>query len=164
MLNGTETLHGDIVMKPAEITQQITVEENPNQLSVDPSQNADALLIKGADLDALPDDPDDLQQDLQALAGPSAGPNGGQIFVDGFSSGRLPPRIPSARSASNRIRFRRNTTHWVSAGSRYLPNPARINSMAPYSMTLARVSGIRVTRFWLLRPIPTSSYKTTAGI
>jgi hypothetical protein len=92
MLNGGETVRGDIVMKPAEVNQEITVQENSNQLSVDPTQNADALVIKGADLDALPDDPDDLQQDLQALAGPSAGPNGGQIFVDGFSSGRLPPK------------------------------------------------------------------------
>jgi hypothetical protein len=92
MLKDSETVRGDITMKPAEVVQQITVEENPNQLSVDPSQNADALVIKGAALDALPDDPDDLQQDLQALAGPSAGPNGGQIFVDGFSSGRLPPK------------------------------------------------------------------------
>jgi hypothetical protein len=92
MVNATETVRGDIVMKPSEVIQQITVQENTNQLSVDPSQNADALVINGAQLDALPDDPDDLQQDLQALAGPSAGPNGGQIFVDGFSSGRLPPK------------------------------------------------------------------------
>ena len=48
--------------------------------------------LKGADLDILPDDPDDLQADLLALAGPSAGPNGGQIFVDGFSNGQLPPK------------------------------------------------------------------------
>ena len=91
-LTGSETARGDIIMNPAEVTQEITVQENPNQVSVDPSQNADALVIKGADLDALPDDPDDLQQDLQALAGPSAGPNGGEIYVDGFSSGRLPPK------------------------------------------------------------------------
>src|ERR1051325_11288625 len=38
------------------------------------------------------DDPDDLAAALQALAGPSGGPNGGQIFVDGFTGGRLPPR------------------------------------------------------------------------
>jgi hypothetical protein len=44
------------------------------------------------DLDALPDDPDDLQADLEALAGPSAGPGGPQIFVDGFTGGRLPPK------------------------------------------------------------------------
>ena len=84
---------GDVTMKPAEVKQEVTVaEENTTQLSVQSSQNADALVIKGADLQALPDDPDDLQQDLQALAGPSAGPNGGEIFIDGFSSGRLPPK------------------------------------------------------------------------
>src|SRR5439155_12437220 len=41
---------------------------------------------------ALADNPDDLAADLQALAGPSAGPNGGSIFVDGFSGGQLPPK------------------------------------------------------------------------
>ena len=49
-------------------------------------------MLKGEDLDILPDDPDDLQADLLALAGPAAGPNGGQIFVDGFSNGQLPPK------------------------------------------------------------------------
>jgi hypothetical protein len=84
---------GDVTMKLAEVKQEVTVaEENTTQLSVQASQNADALVIKGADLQALPDDPDDLQQDLQALAGPSAGPNGGEIYIDGFSSGRLPPK------------------------------------------------------------------------
>ncbi len=28
---------------------------------------------------------------MQALAGPAAGPNGGQIYIDGFTGGRLPP-------------------------------------------------------------------------
>ncbi len=40
----------------------------------------------------MPEDPDDLAAALQALAGPSAGPNGGQIYIDGFTGGRLPPR------------------------------------------------------------------------
>ena len=62
------------------------------QVSVDPSSNAGALVLKGEDLDALSDNPDDLQDDLQALAGPAAGPNGGQIFIDGFTGGRLPPK------------------------------------------------------------------------
>jgi hypothetical protein len=61
-------------------------------LSTAPENNAGAVVIKGKDLDALPDDPDDLQSALQALAGPAAGPNGGQIFVDGFSGGRLPSK------------------------------------------------------------------------
>lgn len=61
-------------------------------LSVDPAANAGAIVIQGRDLDALSDDPDELQSDLQALAGPSAGPNGGQIYIDGFTAGTLPPK------------------------------------------------------------------------
>jgi len=88
-----QVARGDAVMQPAEMKQEVTVaEENTTQLGVQASQNADSLVLKGADLAALPDDPDDLQQDLQALAGPSAGPNGGEIYIDGFSSGRLPPK------------------------------------------------------------------------
>ena len=61
-------------------------------LSVEPDNNATQLVIKGEDLQALPDDPDDLADALQALAGPGAGPNGGQIYIDGFSGGQLPPK------------------------------------------------------------------------
>src|SRR3984885_4737274 len=61
-------------------------------LSVDPAANAGAIVIQGRDLEALSDDPDELQSDLQALAGPSAGPNGGQIYIDGFTAGTLPPK------------------------------------------------------------------------
>jgi hypothetical protein len=92
-MSTSQIARGDLVMKPAEVKQEVTVqEENPTQLSLEPSQNVDALVFKGNELESLPDDPDDLQQDLQALAGPSAGPNGGEIFIDGFSSGRLPPK------------------------------------------------------------------------
>src|SRR5262249_59357520 len=38
------------------------------------------------------DNPGDLQAELQALAGPAAGPNGGEIFIDGFSNSQLPPK------------------------------------------------------------------------
>jgi hypothetical protein len=61
-------------------------------LNVDPAANAGAIVIQGKDLEALSDDPDELQSDLQALAGPSAGPNGGQIYIDGFTAGQLPPK------------------------------------------------------------------------
>src|SRR5665213_2495736 len=46
------------------------------QLELDPSKNAGQLVLSGQDLDMLSDDPDDLQNDLMALAGPAAGPNG----------------------------------------------------------------------------------------
>jgi hypothetical protein len=79
------------------VTLTITVSADvqvgaPDQLSTDPSTNADATVLKDKDLEALPDDPDDLAAALQALAGPSAGPNGGQIYIDGFTGGNLPPK------------------------------------------------------------------------
>ena len=71
--------------------QQVTVSaEAP--VSTAPENNAGAIVLRGSDLESLPDDPDDLSAALQALAGPSAGPNGGQFFIDGFSDGRLPPK------------------------------------------------------------------------
>jgi hypothetical protein len=60
-------------------------------------------LIKGKDLDALSDDPDELQSELTALAGPSSGPNGAQIFIDGFTGGQLPPK-----SSIREIRINQN--------------------------------------------------------
>lgn len=74
--------------------QQVEVKESTNgtTLDVNPENNAGALILKGKDLDALSDDPDELQAELQALAGPSAGPNGGQIYIDGFTGGQIPPK------------------------------------------------------------------------
>lgn len=81
-----------------DLTLKVTIEEQKvtiaaeTPLSTESTANANQTLITGKDLDALPDDPDELAAALQALAGPSMGPNGGQIFVDGFSGGRLPPK------------------------------------------------------------------------
>ena len=83
----------DIALQIATETAQVQVSDQTNTaLSTDASSNVGALVLKEADLDALPDDPDDLQADLEALAGPAAGPNGAQFFVDGFSGGQLPPK------------------------------------------------------------------------
>ena len=72
--------------------QQVTVESESEQLSVNPENNVGALVLKGEALKSLSDDPDDLEAELQELAGPAAGPNGGQIYIDGFSGGQLPPK------------------------------------------------------------------------
>ena len=81
----------DMTLKVTIEEQKVTIDaETP--ISTDSTANANQTLITGKDLDALPDDPDELAAALQALAGPSAGPNGGQIFVDGFTGGRLPPK------------------------------------------------------------------------
>ena len=70
----------------------INVDASALTLSVDPDSNASSTVIQGKDLEALSDDPDELSSELQALAGPAAGPNGGQIYVDGFTGGQLPPK------------------------------------------------------------------------
>src|ERR1017187_6846688 len=82
----------DVKMTLQEQLQQVNVSTDTVSLSVDPDSNASSTVITGAALDALSDDPDELQSELQALAGPSAGPNGGQIYVDGFTAGQLPPK------------------------------------------------------------------------
>jgi hypothetical protein len=88
---GANTL--DLQLRVSASAQQVTVTDNVGPaLSTEASNNASATIVKGEDLDALSDDPADLQADLEALAGPSAGPGGGAIFVDGFSGGQLPPK------------------------------------------------------------------------
>jgi Carboxypeptidase regulatory-like domain/TonB dependent receptor len=84
-----QTLNASLVVVAEK--QEVTVTDQLH-VDVDPSNNASQLVLKGTDLDVLSDNPDDLQQDLQALAGPSVGPNGGQIYIDGFTGGRLPPK------------------------------------------------------------------------
>jgi len=81
----------NIQLRVATEKQEITVQSEVGPtVSTDPANNAGALILRGEDLQALSDDPDDLQSDLQALAGPAAGPNGGQIYIDGFTGGQLP--------------------------------------------------------------------------
>src|SRR5262249_46583641 len=69
----------DITLKVAIEEQKVTVATDNREVSTEPENNAGAIVLKGQDIEALPDDPDDLAAALQALAGPSAGPNGGQI-------------------------------------------------------------------------------------
>ena len=90
---GTAPAALDLVLCVATEKQKIDVEANPGPaVNTDPSSNAAATVLTGTDLDALSDNTDDLAADLQALAGPAAGPNGGTIFIDGFSGGELPPK------------------------------------------------------------------------
>src|SRR5579863_4874232 len=87
-----------------EVEQQnvVVTDESPT-VNIEAAGNSNAIVIKGKDLDALSDDPDELSSELQALAGPSAGPNGGQIYIDGFTGGQLPPK-----SAIREIRINQN--------------------------------------------------------
>ena len=93
----------DVAMAIEVEQQNVVVTDESPALTVEAGSNANTVVLKGKDLDALSDDPDELQNELTALAGPSAGPNGGQIYIDGFSGGQLPPK-----SAIREIRINQN--------------------------------------------------------
>lgn len=98
-----QTIAFDAKLVVGEQTQVINVTSDAITVSVDADSNASSTIIRGKDLEALSDDPDELSSELSALAGPSAGPNGGQIYVDGFTGGQLPPK-----SSIREIRINQN--------------------------------------------------------
>ena len=95
------TLDAKLIVGDQTVVVNVTAEAAT--VSVDPDQNSSSLVIKGDDLKALSDDPDELSAELTALAGPAAGPSGGQIYVDGFTGGQLPPK-----SSIREIRINQN--------------------------------------------------------
>ena len=98
-----QSLHLNVPMTIEVETQKLQVSDTAPTIDVNPASNAGAIIISGKELEALPDDPDELQADLEALAGPSAGPNGGQMYIDGFTAGQLPPK-----SSIREIRINQN--------------------------------------------------------
>jgi hypothetical protein len=71
-------------------SQQQQVEISSNQSGTDPAQNGDAIVLNGGAIQALSSDTSQMLQQLQAMAGPSD--SGTQLYVDGFSSGKMPPK------------------------------------------------------------------------
>jgi Carboxypeptidase regulatory-like domain len=80
--------------------QQVVVSDAAADSS--PEKNGGAIVLKGADLQALSDNQDELQMQLEAIAG-SDPETGTQFYVDGFSGGKLPPK-----SAIREIRINQN--------------------------------------------------------
>ena len=72
--------------------EQVTVDDR--NISTDSDNNQNALVLRGKELEALPNDPQALAAALQAMAGPTDPEAGGnaQIKVDGFSNGQMPPK------------------------------------------------------------------------
>ncbi len=96
-----QTVNAKLAIQNAQTVVNVTADQNA--VSVDQDANASQTVLKGKDLDALSDDPDELSAELTALAGPAAGPNGGQIYIDGFTGGQLPPK-----SSIREIRINQN--------------------------------------------------------
>jgi len=82
----------------AKLAEDIVVEQDPRDRALDPRGNAFGNVLTRAQIEALPDDPDEMEEALKQMAGPGA-----TIRVDGFRGGRLPPK-----SQIQSIRFRRD--------------------------------------------------------
>ena len=111
---GFQIGHESNVRIAAGLVQQITitlaiapeqqqVEVSADALDSSPEKNGGAIIIKGEDLRALSDDPDELSQQLQAIAGGDPDNGGTQFYVDGFTAGKLPPK-----SSIREIRINQN--------------------------------------------------------
>jgi hypothetical protein len=73
----------------ATIAADVMVVDRTSALDIDPEKDASALVIRGTELDALPDDPDELAMTLQVLSG---SPGNGQFYLDGFEVSNLPAK------------------------------------------------------------------------
>src|ERR1035441_7152857 len=66
----------DLKLAIESTAQVVNVDDEANTTAVDtdPTSNGGALVLRQKELQALSDDPDELSQQLQAMAGPGAGP------------------------------------------------------------------------------------------
>ena len=72
------------------LAEQVEVKDN-TQISTDPDKNLSAITLTEKDLEALPDDPDELLETLKQMAG-AAGADA-NVFVGGFRErGQIPPK------------------------------------------------------------------------
>ena len=113
----------DLQLSIEALEQSVTVDNKG--ISTDSDRNGDAMVLRGRDLEALPNDPDALTAALQAMAGPTQGENAPQVTVDGFSNGaRSRQRKRSGKFASTRIPTRLRMNIRAGVALRFIPNPA----------------------------------------
>lgn len=80
----------DVKLKVA-LAEKVEVKDNAAQISTDPDKNLSAITLTEKDLEALPDDPDELLETLKQMAG-AAGADA-SVFVGGFRErGQIPPK------------------------------------------------------------------------
>jgi len=67
--------------------QEVTVGRDGRTSGLDPRGNAFSTVLTREMIEALPDDPDEMEAVLKAMS-----PGSAQIRIDGFSGGRMPPK------------------------------------------------------------------------
>jgi hypothetical protein len=148
-----------------DLTLRVTIEEKvtvaETAVSTEATNNANQTVIGGKDLDALPDDPDELAAALQALAGPSVGPNGGQIFIDGFTGGNLPSKDSIREIRINQNPFAaendqpsaridiltRPGTDKLRGGGMFNFNDESLNSRNPFAVTSSKRTPFQIRQY-----------------
>jgi hypothetical protein len=86
-----------LTLKIAGLTEEVVVNDTTSDST---KESANTTTLTQTEIDALPDDPDELQAQLEALAGPG----GATFFMNGFRGGRLP-----TRDEIRAIRIRQNS-------------------------------------------------------
>ena len=113
-----------------------------------------------ADAVAFPD-PDELAAALQALAGPSVGPNGGQIFIDGFTGGNMPSKDSIREIRINQNPFAaendqpsaridiltRPGTDKFRGGASFNFNDESLNSRNPFAVTSSKRTPFQIRQY-----------------
>ena len=98
----------------AKVAEDVVVGQDPRDRALDPRGNAFGNVLTREQIEALPDDPDDMEAALKEMGGPGA-----TIRVDGFRGGTaaaevadsvdpLPPRSVRGREPRRRPGVRRH--------------------------------------------------------
>ncbi len=88
----------DVTLAIQKLDQVVSVGRDPAVSASDPNSDRFNTVLSKEQIDALPDDPDEMESVLKEMAGPGA-----TMRVDGFRGGRLPPK-----SQIRSIRFSRD--------------------------------------------------------
>ena len=88
----------EVTLAIARFAETVQVGRDSRERASDPRGDAFATVLDQAQIDELPDDPDEMEQALRDTGGP-----GSVLRVNGFRGGRLPPK-----GQIQQIRFRRN--------------------------------------------------------
>src|SRR3954468_4711619 len=87
----------DVTLAIEKVAESVAVGRDPATSASDPRSDRFSNVLSKAQIDALPDDPDEMEKALKDMAGPGA-----VLRVDGFRGGKLPPKaqIRSIRFSS----------------------------------------------------------------
>jgi hypothetical protein len=76
-----------ITLQIHRVEEGLTISRDRQSSALDPKGSAFSSVLTREQIDALPDDPDEMEEVLKAMA-----PPGAVLRVDGFTGGRLPPK------------------------------------------------------------------------